>query len=91
MRTNQTFDTLQARYDNATPYEPTSLEESHEVLTDSLTEISELLLQVELKVNEIHRRAGEAYCETHLPYLTFQLDTDTARNEIDKYLNNEDV
>ena len=88
---NQTFNTLQARYDNATPCEPTAKQLAHEELTDSLTEIAELLLKVERKVNELYSLCGNRYCEEELPYLTFQLDTDTARNEIANYLNKEDV
>ena len=91
MSSPKVFNTLQARHDNATPYSPSKREEAYERLTDSLTEIAELLLKVERKVNEVYKLCGEDYCQEHLPYLTFQLDTDTARNEITKYINNEDV
>ena len=88
---NKTFNTLQARYDNVTPCEPTSLEERHEELCEHLEEINELLHKVEQEVNKVYDLCGEDYLTKHLPYLTFQLDTDTARNEITKYINNEDV
>ena len=85
------FNTLQARHDNATPCEPTAEQLAHEELTDTLTEISELLLQVERKVDEVHSLCGEDYCQEHLAHLTFQLDTTTARSEISQYFNNDEV
>ena len=91
MSSPKVFNTLQARHDNATPYSPSKREEAYERLTDSLSEIAELLLKVERKVNELYSLCGNRYCEEELPYLTFQLDTDTARNEIANYLNKEDV
>ena len=83
------FNTLQARYDNATPYTPSQRDALHEDISNEVDEVLTLLEQLEQRINAVHKLAEGSEWEEQLDYLMYKLDTDTAKQECINFLSGE--
>ena len=82
---NKVFNTLQARHDNAMPNEVSPNVQLHEDITAELGEVYSLLFNLKRSIDRVHKLTEGTQYEDRLSYLMFQLDTDTAQQEIEEF------